>query len=80
MINYYSKSPVVKQTEGLSADHLIKAAKSYLKSLKLPTKLISEDGTNSASKNSKNPAERLRSNMLCHCQTTTKAMDKRMHA
>ena len=46
IVNLYSKFPIVKNADGLSADDLIRAAKIMFGELGLPKKIISDASMN----------------------------------
>ena len=46
IVDYYSKFPIVKKADGLSADDLIRGAKIVFAEFGLPKKIVSDAGTN----------------------------------
>ena len=46
IVPYYTKFPIMKKADGLSADDLIRAAKIVLAQSGLPKKIVSDAGTN----------------------------------
>ena len=46
MVNYHSKFPVIKQVEGFSTDNLMKMCKMVFSEYGLPSKIVSDLGTN----------------------------------
>ena len=61
IIDYYSKFSVVKKTDSLSADNLIRADTIVFTEFRLPKKIISDVGTNLVSENFKQFCRQLNS-------------------
>ena len=51
IVDYYSKLPVIKKPNGLSADNLIRAVKIVIAEFGLPKETVSDVGTNFISDN-----------------------------
>ena len=63
---------MIKQIDGLSIDNLIQMCKSTFSEQRLPSKIVSDAGTNVIS-------EMFRNFMPCHHLTIINAMDKQNH-
>ena len=75
-VDYYSKFPVVKRMDGLSADSLTAAVKVIFAEYGIPYRIMSDVGYNFISEKFKSSVISSTSSKQCpHC-TTIKAMDK----
>ena len=72
---YYSKFPVVKKTDDLSADNLIRVAKIVFAEFRLSKKVVSDEDRNFISYKFKQFCRQ-----LSIAQATTRAIDRWKHA